>query len=1021
MKRLRNRVAKVIVAASLLTASFSEPFSSADTPGGTASGGAPASSAVSSRRAVDPAQVQALKQLVARGAYREALQEADIILQLDPGHPIAAAYRKLCQERLQDAGRLTALTPGQLLGLEETLRREQTAQKRATAQAKALERQITRDQERWTAQLKQTQQEAAQKFAATQETAKAEAAKAEAEQQEAAQRAAMAAAQQTPAPEGSATPAPAAPQPSVAAAPSAPVAEGTVSPGAAPAAPSETGEPAPSAVELEPVRVPAAQPLQPSAEAEAPAFEEEEAPAGAPAGAVQIFGDYMDVDPNRQLARAQGHVRVVFKGGVLTCDDVTVFTDTKDIYAQGHVVFRQGKEGFRGELIHYNYHTKKGRFLGGTAFDGVWYEHGEVIENIAEGVMRVRSGYLTSCEFEPPHFRLQGQQATVFTDDKIARGRNATFTVEELPLIYLPWLTIADRQTPFFIIPGKNKQWGEYALGGYRYEWPSGQRGTLHMDWRRNMLWGFGLDHRLESADWGRGLLKLYYNDSPNISRPKASRVKGSYSHRYRALWRHTWQPMPDTTVLTNIQEFSDADFRQEFLFRDEYIHDDNPDTYISMVTGTPQYALNLVARKRMNRFDTVTESFPDATLDLRPQPIGGTNLFTESKLTVSNFQTKRAHSDDDTDVVRASWFQQLSYAMNLFRPILVTPKVGVRQTYYNKDKQGGSERPDGYRHLISGQVNLGADASLKLFRIFPVTTNWLGLNINGLRHVLSPSLSHSYVHDATVPSEILSFPVDDGELNQLSFGIENKLQTRRRRKDKTGKTDSVDLGRFLISMPYTFQGHGNKRGGRLGDWRFDMEAYPWPWSRLEMDWIVPSHFDPLTRDDRLTQFNLDWIMVGGGLGQANAAKAPDIQAPTPRAFQVGPQSTEVALLPVGQWYMGLGQRYFQNDKTEGVLQFDWRVSEKWQIGTFHRLTFKEVAGGSKRFNNVRELQYTLTRDLHDWIAELVYRMDREFGEEIFLTFRLKAFPEMPIESATSYHQPKLGSQSSPFSPVPRL
>ncbi len=101
-------------------------------------------------------------------------------------------------------------------------------------------------------------------------------------------------------------------------------------------------------------------------------------------------------------------------------------------------------------------------------------------------------------------------------------------------------------------------------------------------------------------------------------------------------------------------------------------------------------------------------------------------------------------------------------------------------------------------------------------------------------------------------------------------------------------------------------------------------------------------------------------------------------------------------------------------------MQFDWRLSEKWQINTFHRLTWKEVSGASKRFNNVREYQYTLTRDLHDWLAEFVYRVDREFGEELLFTMTLKAFPEMPIAFGDSYHQPKFGSQSSPFSPVPR-
>ena len=140
------------------------------------------------------------------------------------------------------------------------------------------------------------------------------------------------------------------------------------------------------------------------------------------------------------------------------------------------------------------------------------------------------------------------------------------------------------------------------------------------------------------------------------------------------------------------------------------------------------------------------------------------------------------------------------------------------------------------------------------------------------------------------------------------------------------------------------------------------------------------------------------------------------------RAFEPGPQGLSLALLPKGEWYAGLGHRFSQNDKTESVLEFDWRLSEKWQIGTFHRFTWKQVSstsdGNFKRFYNMREWQYTLTRDLHDWIGELAYRVDREYGEELFLTFILKAYPDMPVELEKGYHQPKIGSQNSPFSPL---
>jgi len=993
-----------------------------------------------------------------RGAYRDALQELDIILTLNPDDPWASAYRTICEKRLRERERFVQLTPGQLASLQDALQREQTNQRRAAAQAEAIHRQLKKEQARWDAELKRIQEEALRERNARAREEKLKAA----ERRRALQQQRRELARQAKLARAGAQPT------------SQPVAPTPPEPTGPPAGAKPLREPSrPQTIELKPVTVPTAAPEKPPRVTVEPTLPPpapppptapiEPTPTKAPAppaplvrppGTVQIFADQLNVSPDRQIAVAEGNVRIEFEDGSLTANRVTVFTDTKDAYAQGRVRLERGNEVFRGEMVHYNINTKKGRFLEGTAFAEPWYQHGRVIEHIAEGVLRVKPGYLTSCEFEPPHFRLQGREATVFTTDKIARGRNVTLTVEELPLIYFPWLSVADRQTPFFLIPGKNKIWEQFALMGYRYEWPQGQRGVLRWDWRRTMGWGFGLDHRLETDRLGRALLKLYYNEERNIRRPESDLPKGADINRYRALWRHYWQPRPDTTMVTNIQEFSDIDFRRELLFREEFVRDDNPETFVSWVTGTPYFSSDVLLRKRMNRFETVTEAFPEATFLINAQQIKDSPVFVESKLNVANLQERTAHSETDRDVVRVDWFQQLGYALNLFRPILVTPKMGVRQTYYTKDIQSGTtDRPQGKRDVISGQFSGGVDASLKLFRIFPVTTNALGLNINWLRHVVTPTVAYTYMHKPTVPSDILNFATAGGPTNQVTFGLENKLQTKRvpgqglfalpsaqQGSGRAGssapapasalggpgkqavKPQSVDLVRFFVSIPYTFHGHGNEQGGRLGDWGLDLEMFPWPWMRLETNWSYPSHFLKGSRDERVTGWNLDLVMVGGR-GEPEAPGAPDIRgAPARKGFQPGPQMTSgFALLPQGQWYFGLGHRFSHNDKTEDVIQFDWRISEKWQIGAFHRITWKEVAGGDvKRFNHLRETQYTLTRDLHDWMAELVYRVDREYGEELFFTMTLKAYPELPIEMETSYHQPKIGSQSSPFSPVPR-
>lgn len=961
----------------------------------------------------DPRLDQA-KTSIRAGDYRSALQTLDALLVDSPHDPDAQIYRALCDVRLHASQDYAPISAERLRTLKERLSDETRAQARTSHRRKAAEMQLHSEQERWDRELQALEHQSRRDKAARKQQAQTEAlARAQAERARALDilRRHTAVPSPAAAPVSPATP-PEAPEPE-------PPQEGTqaLPERRRPRAPATVTETRDGAVELSPVVV--------KTEAEesllTPSLMGRPKP---PPGAVQINAQQMNMNPDRKLAVAEGDAEVVFDDAVLTADRITLFTDTNDVYAEGRVRLEQGNEVFRGEMAHYNFNTKKGRFMQGTISTPPWHQHGRTVEHIAEGVYEVTPGYITSCDFEPPHFQFAGRRAVVFAGDRSARARNVALIVEQLPLFYLPWVSFADRQSPFFLIPGKSKQWGEYSLMGYRYELPmpaGEQKGTLKLDWRRYFGWGMGVDHQIKTPEFGKALLRVYYNSEKNRTRPTEDLPKGALENRYRVLWRHQWEPRDDTSIVTNIQKYSDVDFRRELLFREEFVEDDEPESFISVVKSTPVASFTGLVKKRLNRFQTVTEALPQVNVQMREQQIGDTMLYTGTTLDVANLETKNAHSELDTDVMRIDWFQRLRYALNWFRPIEVTPNVGIRQTYYTKDKQGGIERPQGKRNVLSGQASMGTDASLKLFRIFPVTTNALGLNINALRHVLTPLVSYGYIHRPTVPNDLLSFPSAIAPQNRITFGLENKLQTRR----PTSKSSlrAVDLARFLIGLPYTFKGAGNEIGGEWGDWSFDLETYPWSWLRVESDWSYPSHFAKGSRDARVTAWNLDVIAVGGRK-DADAGGAPGIGAGrgtvyAHETFRAGPRGG-LELMPMGQWYLGFGHRYSHNNKTEGVIQYDRRVGEKWEINTFHRLTWKEVAGGTKRFNHLREFQYSLRRDLHDWVGELVYRVDREFGEELFLTFTLKAFPDLPIELEDSYHQPKVGSQNSPFSPVPR-
>ncbi|MBI3323053.1 MAG: LPS-assembly protein LptD, partial [Candidatus Omnitrophica bacterium] len=352
-----------------------------------------------------------VKALLARQAWREALAALDDILRTTPKDPNALAWRRLCQKRLSEGARFRVLSPREEQIVHDTLRQEQHAQARAAAARKALEGQLKREQVRWDAELERRHRQTVQE----------ERARARIEQRQ--QRVARLPVAAPPVPPVTPPETPAPPAPS--APPTLAPSEPTVSP-----APPSTQQ----SIELAPVTVTVAPPV-PEVEEVTPVHIP--SPEEVPPGAVQIFADQLIASTDRRLAVARGHVHVVFSDGVMTCEKATLFTDTKDIYAEGRVHLARGTEVFRGELVQYNTQTKKGRFLDATASSPPWHQHGQVIEHVAEGVLHLTPGYLTSCDLEPPHFRFQGRSSTVFADEKIVRGRNVTLAIEDFPLIYL--------------------------------------------------------------------------------------------------------------------------------------------------------------------------------------------------------------------------------------------------------------------------------------------------------------------------------------------------------------------------------------------------------------------------------------------------------------------------------------------------------------------------------------------------------------------------------------------------------
>jgi len=135
-------------------------------------------------------------------------------------------------------------------------------------------------------------------------------------------------------------------------------------------------------------------------------------------------------------------------------------------------------------------------------------------------------------------------------------------------------------------------------------------------------------------------------------------------------------------------------------------------------------------------------------------------------------------------------------------------------------------------------------DMSTKFYRIYNAKTDFLGLDINGLRHIITPGVGYVYTHTPTIPaSNIKQIDAIDALTrgNTASLSLSNKLQTKR-------NGNSVDFVDLLITTDYVIDPKsgsgqngilidtGNKLRSQFSDLLFKLKVLPYSWMRFESE-----------------------------------------------------------------------------------------------------------------------------------------------------------------------------------------
>jgi len=673
---------------------------------------------------------------------------------------------------------------------------------------------------------------------------------------------------------------------------------------------------------------------------------------------VTVNGDTVEYLTETNEVNASGKVMVNYQGTLLTCDKLTVNTQTKDAVAEGNVRIEDPKNTLEGEKIIYNFNTKAGTVSGAGFFSSPHFGKAEKINRIDETHFSAVKGYFTTCDFDQPHFRVRSKKIDVYPGDKIQTKKD-TLYLGRVPVAYAPFYNHS-LQDPFMhvqLAPGYSKEWGPFLLSAWRYNLGGNVKGRIFMDYRERRGFGNGFAANYQNTQIGSGDFKFYYTQErpPNFREDQPGKFE-----RYFARWRHKWNIDEKTNLINEYYKIVDSkrmllgtDYNiLKDYFPREYDQDSLPLSYTQFNHSFSHSTVNVLAQKRTNRWYSETEKLPEIDYSMPNLQIGELPLYFDHLSQAVSFNKKApapSPSTADLSLNRLDTTNKLSLPVKVSF-IDLTPFVSLRETYYDKDSDGSAIAPRTVFYT-------GTEASAKFYRLFGINSDFLNLDINDLRHVITPKVSYAYNYDPTIPSgRLKQFDAVDAVSfnNSAVLELSNKLQTKRNNK-------TVDLVNFVINDTYTFYTRA-KKAGFLGDYVFNLEILPYSWLRIDSDALYNHKQDYFSNINYDLNFNL---------------------------------STDKTI--------SFGQRFQKKGSKESTLGMDWQFTPKWKFHLYERYKMDRL---QDRRRLIRQ-EYGIERDLHCWLFDFTYTIEREHGVTAWCIFKLKAFPEIALDYDTNYNAPK--------------
>lgn len=746
---------------------------------------------------------------------------------------------------------------------------------------------------------------------------------------------------------------------------------------------------------------------------------------------------------------AKDNVVVTFGGDVLMADEVHFNPQSKEATAKGNVRLYMLGQIYRGDLLTYNFRTKKMLSEKFRFLDGKMMVEGESIDSPELGHYDIAGGDYSTDDREDPGWKTKASSVSIYPGDKTI-VENSVGYFGDVPFFYFPQLTLYERDMGSSpnISFGSVTRLGTYALGSYRFAVSDKVKGEVNVDYygRRGWAGGAALSYITPGKSSDHPLTEValrgwYINDRgyqinegdaerPEASAPPRGRYYFPYKHNTTIMKggnpvdkdRAPDFDAPSLSSRSKVNVLSDAYVTQDF-FAGEYIQDQQPNTFADMMYQDPNFTVTANARTQINKLFQTQQQKPSAKIEFKRQFIPGTydkeellknpegnpGLAYEGESSVDNLGTQFSQVANQTDysALRYDTYHQLLYPRQYFGWLNLAPRAGLRGTVYTKSNlstngvaQNTQTGPTGNNQNLADTslfryvFNFGFDASTKAYATWNEVKNkaWA---IDGIRHVFEPFLQASYIPQPNVrPNEFA--------------GYDNRINTTESRPLNSTLYNSVDsIDKLLIVRPGMMNRMITKRDGapyELANWKIYTDFQPirpdltsLNFSTVQAPETVPSSIPEL--------YNVvNFMPVPWWTGTIGATTA--ISGNGFNSLNLGSRWQVVPALEIGLGYSYLdGFNYLDalnntDVSTTGAAQTSlingsasYRLNESWFANAGVTYSVSPAL--------LQQVNLGVYRDIGAWIlgAQVGNRQNNGAPSEFvaLATLTLKAFPDLPL------------------------